>query len=75
MFDFKHIRIAMVGENGNAFSIMGRVQKAMKKEGCTPEEVTEVLDVMKEGDYNHLLNAVMDIFSIDGEDDEDEDCS
>ena len=64
---FKHINIAMVGEDGNAMSIMGRVHKAMRRDGCEPEEITAVMDEMKAGDYDHLLNTVMETFSVDGE--------
>ncbi len=72
--EYKHIEVDLVGEDGNAFSIIGRVQTAMRRGGCTPEEVTEVLDEMKNGDYDHLLNTVMDTFAVDGEGIE-EDCS
>lgn len=77
---FKHISIDLVGEDGNAHSIMGRVQKAMRNGNCTPRETTEVLDEMKNGDYDHLLATVMNIFSVDGEnstqewDEDDEVC-
>ncbi len=72
MLDFKHINVELVGIDGNAYSIMARVQKAMRRGDCTQEEITEVLDVMKSGDYNHLLCTVMDVFSCDGEGEEDD---
>lgn len=69
--DYKHIEIALVGEDGNAYFIMGRVQGEMRKNGCTPEEMEEVMNEMMGGDYNHLLNTVMTLFSVDSNGEEE----
>lgn len=71
MVTYKHININLVGEDGNAFFIMGRVQGEMKRGGCSSEEIKEVMDKMQSGDYNHLLCTVMDIFSVDGEEEDE----
>ena len=38
------IRVPMVGEDGNAFAIMGRVTRAMRRAGLPPEEVAAFRD-------------------------------
>ena len=62
---YKHINIDLIGEDGNAFAIMGRVQKAMRREDCTEEEISSIMDEMKSGNYDHLLQTVMKNFSTD----------
>ena len=56
---FPNIRVKLVGEHGNAFAIMGRVARAMKREGCTKEQIQEYWNDAKSGDYNHLLQVSM----------------
>lgn len=57
---FPEVEVELVGQDGNAFLILGRVMKALKRGGATPEEVREYLDEAKSGDYNHLLATTMD---------------
>ena len=57
---FPDVEVQLTGEDGNAFLILGRVMKALKRGGATPEEVQEYLDEAKSGDYNHLLATTMD---------------
>jgi alanine racemase len=68
---YKHINIELVGHDGNAFSIMGRVTNEMRRDGCTKEEIEEVMAEMQSGDYNHLLPTVMDHFATDEEGEEE----
>ncbi len=51
--------LQLVGENGNAFAIMGRWQRAAKRAGWPPAEIARVLAEMRSGDYDHLLQTVM----------------
>ena len=51
----------LVGIDGNAYSIMGYVQNAMKECGFSQEEIKAYLDDAKSSDYNHLLAVSMDM--------------
>jgi hypothetical protein len=51
--------VSMVGEDGNAFAILGRVQKALRDAGVEPEEVRAFVDEATAGDYDQLLATVM----------------
>jgi len=51
----------LVGVDGNAFSIMGYVARAMKRCGKTPTEVTQYRNEAMKGDYNHLLAVSLDM--------------
>lgn len=52
------VNLKMVGLDGNAFAIMGAFQKQAKKEGWTQEEINEVLDEARSGDYSHLISTI-----------------
>ena len=51
----KKVNLDLVGLDGNAFSLLGTFQKQARKDNWTPEEIKEVLDEAKSGDYDHLL--------------------
>ena len=61
--------VPIVGQDGNAFGIMGRFSKSAKKMGWIKENIDLVLDEMKSGDYNHLLVVTME-FSQESEEDD-----
>lgn len=44
--------------DGNAFSILGAVQTALRKAGYSAEEIAEIRTEATSGDYNHLLQTV-----------------
>lgn len=65
------IAVKMIGEDGNAFAILGRCRQALAR--------AKRLDLWDEfhkeatsDDYNHLLTTVTDYFIVDP--DEEEDC-
>jgi hypothetical protein len=56
---FPDVQVRLVGEDGNAFAILGRVQKALKRGGASAEQVSEFLKEAMSGDYDNLLQVVM----------------
>jgi len=65
------IPLRMVGEDGNAFFILGRAAKALRQAGLR-ELVPEFQAEATADDYDHLLRTVMAWFDVDGDDDEEE---
>jgi len=57
---YPEIEVQLVGEDGNAFAIMGRVTKAMKRAGISKEEIDNYRKDAMSGDYNNLLAVTMD---------------
>ncbi len=55
----KKINLELEGLDGNAFALMGAFQKQARREDWSPEEIKEVLDEAKDGDYNHLLQTLI----------------
>jgi len=67
------VSIDLVGEDGNAFSIMGRCTTAMRRAGFSTEERDEYTDAATSGDYNKLLATTMEYVNCDASEDDDED--
>jgi len=66
------IALKLVGEDGDAFSILGRAQKALRNGGLS-DLVSQYHDEATSGDYNHLLVTTMDWFDCDSSKDEESD--
>lgn len=47
----------LVGVNGNAYTIMGYVIRAMRKEGYSDKDVEQYRTDAMSSDYNHLLSV------------------
>jgi len=73
---YPDINIPMVGEDGNAFSILGRVKRIMRRADLPDSEWEAFHAEATSGDYDNLLMTVMRWFEVDknlDEDYEDED--
>lgn len=68
---FPQVNVKMVGEDGNAFSILARVSGAMRKAGIDKGEIDQFTSEAMSGDYDHLLRTVMATVSVDNEEDVD----
>ncbi len=76
MVKYPNITVKLVGEDGNAFSIISRVTSALRNGGVSKEERDLFQTEAMKGDYNHLLATVMEWVNEfeDVGDDEDEIC-
>lgn len=63
-------KLKLVGEDGNAFAILGRAHRAARKAGMAEEQWKQILAEATSGDYDHLLQTMLKYFAVDGEDDE-----
>jgi len=59
-----NIPLKMVGEDGNAFSILGRAKRAMRMADQV-ELFDEYHAEATSGDYDHLLVTTMNWFDVD----------
>jgi hypothetical protein len=59
------IKVKLIGENGNAFHIIGKVMKALKRAGYH-KLAKEYQVEATSGDYNHVLITTMDYIEITG---------
>ena len=58
MAKFENITVRLVGLDGNAFSILGRVMDAMKKADVSQSDIDAFLKDATGGDYDALLATV-----------------
>jgi hypothetical protein len=63
--------VPLVGQDGNAFAILGRAKKAMEHFGWSKELIDQYLTEAKSGDYDHLLRVTME-YTYEPEDEEEE---
>jgi len=57
---YPNIRVKLIGEDGNAFAILGRVKRALKRGGVPQAEINQYFEEATSGDYNHLLATTME---------------
>ena len=57
---FAQVQVQLSGEDGNVFAIMGRVIRAIRKDGATQSDIDEfVAEVTQAGSYDEALSIVM----------------
>ena len=56
---YPHIEVELVGHDGNAFAILGRITAAMRRAGVSKDERDAFIAEATAGDYDHLLQTAM----------------
>jgi hypothetical protein len=69
MAKYNDVHVKLVGEDGNAFAILGIVTRAMRKANLPKEEIDQFRSEAMSGDYDNLLCVVMDWVNTDDEED------
>ena len=57
--------VKLIGRDGNAFAIMGRVKKALRRAGADQEYIDRYLSEATSGDYDHLLVVSMGYVDVE----------
>jgi len=58
MAKYENIEVELVGRDGNAYAILGRVIKAMREAGLEKSEIDAFTKEATQGDYDALLVTV-----------------
>lgn len=53
------VSVQLIGTDGNAFSILGKVTETLKQAGYDDEFINEYLEQATSGDYDNLLQVTM----------------
>lgn len=61
---YPNVKVKLVGEDGNAFFILGRVAQAMRRSGISNEEIEKFQEEATSGDYDNLLAIVMGCVNV-----------
>jgi hypothetical protein len=56
---FPNLKVQLTGHDGNAFGILGRVTKEMRRAGVAQEDIDAFMQEATAGDYAHLLATCM----------------
>ena len=62
---YPDVHVQLVGQDGNAFMVLGLCQRAAQKAELSKAEIDEFMTEAKSGDYNHLLATCMAWFDVD----------
>jgi hypothetical protein len=54
---YPEVQVELIGQDGNAFAILGSVKRALLKNGVDKEEVNVYLEAAMSGDYDNLLGT------------------
>ena len=61
---YPEVQVKLVGEDGNAFAILGRVAQALRRAGVDRAEQDAYFAEATSGDYDHLLQVTMSWVSV-----------
>ena len=56
--------LELIGQDGNAFAIIGTAVRVAKRAGWSAERIEEFKSKATDGDYDHLLRICQDYFDI-----------
>lgn len=56
---YPEIVVKLVGEDGNVFYILGRVQQAMRRAEIPTKDIDLFMDEAMSGDYDHALQTAL----------------
>ena len=59
------IKVKLIGEDGNAFYILGKVRQALRRGGKDKEFIDAFTAKATSGDYYHLLATVMEVVEVE----------
>ena len=60
----KLARVKLVGQDGNAFNLLGLCKRAGQKAGYSKEQLDAFMNEAMSGDYDHLLRTCMKWFEV-----------
>lgn len=58
------LTVKLVGNDGNAFVILGAVRREMRRAGIEEDIISQYMDEAMSGDYDHLLRTTMEYVEV-----------
>jgi hypothetical protein len=61
MTEVRHpdITVQLVGGDGNAYTVLGHVRRALREAGVSDEEISQFMAEATAANYDHLLQTAM----------------
>ena len=57
--------VQLIGQDGNAFAIIGACRRAAKKAGWAQEQIDQFCEEAMSGDYENVLRTAMKYFEVE----------
>ena len=64
MMKHPEIEVQLTGEDGNAFAVLGKVRKALRRADVPQEEIEQFTKEATSGDYDHLLGVCIEWVNV-----------
>ena len=64
MFETSKPTLKLIDTDGNAFSILGKASRTLKKEGFSQDYIDQYTYEATSGDYDHLIQTTMKYFNV-----------
>lgn len=64
MMKYPEIEVQLTGEDGNAFAVLGKVRKALRRADVPQEEIEQFTKEATSGDYDHLLGVCIEWVNV-----------
>jgi hypothetical protein len=61
---YPDVVVQLTGNDGNAFTILATIQKALKRAGVEKSEIDAYFTDSTAGDYDHLLRTAMEWVTV-----------
>jgi hypothetical protein len=68
---YPEVKVQLIGQDGNAFAILGRVGAAMREAGVCRCSIEDFQKEAMSGDYQNLLRVVMDYVNVESEEEDE----
>lgn len=62
--EYKHVKVNLLGHDGNAMAIIGTVRKAILKAGASKAVIDAFTEQATSGDYHKVLSTVSDWVTV-----------
>lgn len=62
---YPDVRVTLVGDDGNPFSILARTAKALRRAGVPQDEINAMSREATSGSYEHLIQTVIEWVETD----------
>lgn len=54
-----NVEVQLSGEDGNAFMMIGRTIRALRRAGVSDDEITAFREEAESGTYDHVIQTIM----------------
>tara|TARA_R100000963_G_C4633407_1_gene97994 strand:- start:1127 stop:1327 length:201 start_codon:yes stop_codon:yes gene_type:complete len=61
---YPEVTVELTGTDANALSIVGKVSKALRRHGCTDDEIVAYQQEACSGDYDKILTVSMQTVDV-----------